>query len=85
MPDKRTTNRKRPKLSQLINERMLKLRDANDWTLQDVADRSGLSANSLSHLESRYVVPNAFTLYQLSKTFGVSVDSWFEGYQGEDD
>jgi transcriptional regulator with XRE-family HTH domain len=77
-------NNKRPTLGRLIGERLLKLRDARGWTMQEVADRLGLVQNSLSHLESREAVPNAYTLYRLSQTFGVSIDSWFEGYQGED-
>ncbi len=58
--------------------RLQKLRLQRCWTLQDLADRSGLSKAFLSRLESGDRQASIAAVLTLSRIFGVSLGSLFE-------
>jgi transcriptional regulator with XRE-family HTH domain len=61
-----------------FSARLQQLRLRRGWTLQDLADRSGLSKAFLSRLESGDRQASIAAVLTLSRIFGVSVASLFE-------
>ena len=58
-----------------IAKRCIKLREERDMSLQDVADRAGLSKSHVWDLEQgRSRNPTVDTAVRLSRAFGVSLD-----------
>ena len=59
----------------MIAKRCIKLREERDLSLQEVADRSGLSKSHVWDLEQgRARNPTVDTAVRLSRAFGVSID-----------
>jgi transcriptional regulator with XRE-family HTH domain len=64
--------------------RLQELRLRRDWTLQELADRSGLSRAFLSRLESGDRQASIAAVLTLSRIFGVSLASLFESGLAEE-
>lgn len=57
------------------------IRESRDWTLDELAERSGLSKPQLSRLESGERRPSLAALLSLSKAYGVAVGAFFSAPQ----
>jgi transcriptional regulator with XRE-family HTH domain len=66
-----------------FGERLKRLRLRHDWTLEDLAGRSGLSKPYLSRLESGDRQASIAAVLTLSRIFGVSLASMFEAEPAE--
>ncbi|HHH81693.1 MAG TPA: helix-turn-helix domain-containing protein [Chloroflexi bacterium] len=61
-----------------IGVRMRQLREAQGWSIRELARRSGLSANALSLIERGRTSPSVSTLYKVSAALSVPITSFFE-------
>lgn len=68
----------------MLGERLRELRAARDWTLEELAERSGLSKPFLSRLESGTRQPSIAAVLTLARVFNVPMGSLFE-IRPEDD
>jgi transcriptional regulator with XRE-family HTH domain len=68
---------KEPELA-VLGERLKSLRSARSWTLEELAERSGLSKPFLSRLESGTRQPSIAAVLTLARVFGVPMGSLFE-------
>jgi transcriptional regulator with XRE-family HTH domain len=66
-----------PELASL-GERLRSLRSARGWTLEELAERSGLSKPFLSRLESSTRQPSIAAVLSLARVFDVPMGSLFE-------
>ncbi len=62
----------------MLGERLKELRAARDWTLEELAERSGLSKPFLSRLESGNRQPSIAAVLTLARVFNVPMGSLFE-------
>jgi quercetin dioxygenase-like cupin family protein len=58
--------------------RLHEFRSSRDWTLEELAERSGLSKAFLSRLEAGDRQPSIAAVLTLAKVFGVSVGAMFD-------
>jgi len=72
-----------PELERL-GTRLRSLRAAKGWTLEELAERSGLSKPFLSRLESADRQPSIAAVLTLARVFGVPMGSLFEVTQEDD-
>ena len=68
-------------LAEHIGRRLLLLRDAERWTLREVAARSGLSCSFVCALENGHCFPGVDTLLKLATCFGVTLDYFVSEFQ----
>jgi len=61
-----------------LGERLSAFRTSRGWTLDELAERSGLSKGQLSRLESAERQPSLAALLSLAQAYGVAVASFFE-------
>jgi len=61
-----------------IGQRVKDLRQKQNYTLQDIAAKTGLAKSLLSEVESGEVVPHVSTLLKLAKVLNVGMASFFE-------
>jgi transcriptional regulator with XRE-family HTH domain len=61
-----------------LGNRMLAMRQSRDWTLDRLADESGLSKAYLSRLEAGARQPSITALCAVAKALGVSIAALFE-------
>ncbi len=61
-----------------LGERLSTCRLVRGWTLDELAERSGLSKSQLSRLESAERQPSLAALLSLAQVYGVAVGSFFE-------
>ena len=61
-----------------IGQRVKDLRQKQNFTLQDIAAKTGLAKSLLSEVESGEVVPHVSTLIKLAKVLNVGMASFFE-------
>jgi transcriptional regulator with XRE-family HTH domain len=61
-----------------IGQRVKDLRQKQNFTLQDIAAKTGLAKSLLSEVESGEVVPHVSTLLKLAKVLNVGMASFFE-------
>lgn len=54
------------------------MRESRDWTLEDLAERTGLSKAHLSRLEGGDRQPSIAVLSEIARVFGVSISALFE-------
>ena len=59
---------------EITGERLRELRNENDWTQQDLANKLDVSKSSYGYYEKGDRNLNASILLKLSKIFGVSID-----------
>jgi transcriptional regulator with XRE-family HTH domain len=62
-----------PELDRRLAERLLRLRSQRNWTLDDLAQRSGVSRATLSRLERGETSPTASLLNRLCHAHGLSL------------
>jgi len=68
----------------MLGTRLRALRSARDWTLEELAERSGLSKPFLSRLESGDRQPSIAAVLTLARVYGVPMGSLFEIRQDDD-
>jgi len=61
-----------------IGQRVKALREKQNFTLQDIAAKTGLAKSLLSEVESGEVMPHVSTLLKLAKVLNVGMASFFE-------
>jgi transcriptional regulator with XRE-family HTH domain len=64
-----------------VGQRLRALRKARDLSIRSLAERSGLSVNTLSLIENGRTSPSVSTLHQLAQSLNVSITAFFEGEQ----
>jgi transcriptional regulator with XRE-family HTH domain len=72
-------------INQAIGGRLREERRRLGLTLQDVADRSGLSLGMISKIENTQTSPSLRTLARLSQALDVPVTTFFRGFEEERD
>ena len=72
-------------MNQAIGVRLREERHRLGLTLQDVADRSGLSLGMISKIENAQTSPSLRTLARLSQAIDVPVTTFFRGFEEERD
>lgn len=68
----------------MLGERLRELRAAREWTLEELAERSGLSKPFLSRLESGTRQPSIAAVLTLARVFDVPMGSLFEMRHADD-
>lgn len=58
----------------MLAKRLRELREENEYTQKDIADKIGLTKSAYGYYERGKSVPDAQTLVQLSKIFDVTTD-----------
>ncbi len=61
-----------------------KLRSQKGWTQQELADRTGVSRQTIISLEKGRYNPSIILAFRLASQFGTSIEEIFE-YTGDDD
>ncbi len=61
-----------------------KLRSQKGWTQQELADRTGVSRQTIISLEKGRYNPSIVLAFRLARQFGTSIEEIFE-YTGDDD
>ncbi|MEJ5299727.1 MAG: XRE family transcriptional regulator [Thermodesulforhabdaceae bacterium] len=61
-----------------LGAKVRELRTKNRYTLQDLANKTGLSKPFLSQIENDHVVPPIATLLKLARAFNVSLSYFFQ-------
>lgn len=74
---------KEPELA-VLGERLRSLRAEKAWTLEELAERSGLSKPFLSRLESGTRQPSIAAVLTLARVFGVPMGSLFETQESDE-
>jgi transcriptional regulator with XRE-family HTH domain len=67
-----------------LGERLRALRAAKGWTLDELAERSGLSKPFLSRLESGSRQPSIAAVLTLARAYGVPMGSLFDSHQEDE-
>jgi transcriptional regulator with XRE-family HTH domain len=67
-----------------LGSKLRELRQQKQYTLQDVAGKTGLSKPFLSQIENDHVVPPVATLLKLAKAFNVGLAHFFQDEVGRD-
>jgi transcriptional regulator with XRE-family HTH domain len=65
-------------VTQSLGNRLHAMREARDWTLEELANHTGLSKAYLSRLEGGDRQPSIAALLSIAKAFGVSIAALFE-------
>jgi transcriptional regulator with XRE-family HTH domain len=60
--------------NKMLAKRLRELREENEYTQKDIADKIGLTKSAYGYYERGKSVPDAQTLVQLSKIFDVTTD-----------
>jgi transcriptional regulator with XRE-family HTH domain len=68
----------------MLGERLFALRSARGWTLEELAERSGLSKPFLSRLESGTRQPSIAAVLTLARVFGVPMGSLFGFHEADE-
>ncbi|MBN2644982.1 MAG: cupin domain-containing protein [Desulfuromonadaceae bacterium] len=66
-----------------IGMKIRNFRQDRRLTLQDVADKTGLSKPLLSQIENNQVIPPLATLLRIAKAFGITLNCFFEDERDE--
>jgi transcriptional regulator with XRE-family HTH domain len=64
-------------LTSLVGDKVRELRKARGWLQQDLADRAGVSMQTVSNLETRRHVPETVTLAKIARALGVPLGELF--------
>ena len=67
-----------------LGSKIRELRLKKNYTLQDVAAKTGLSKPFLSQIENDHVIPPVATLLKLARAFNVSLAHFFQDEVGSD-
>src|SRR5271168_779739 len=69
---------------EMLGAHLKALRLAREWTLEELAERSGLSKPFLSRLESGNRQPSIAAILTLARVFGVPMGSLFESHHEDE-
>jgi putative transcriptional regulator len=61
-----------------VRNRVKELREAKDWTQQDLADQVGVSRQSINSIERNRYVPSLELALMFARVFAVSTDEIFK-------
>lgn len=61
-----------------VRNRVKELREAKDWTQQQLADQVGVSRQSINSIERNRYVPSLELALLFARVFGVSTDDIFK-------
>ena len=61
-----------------IARKIQKLRKEKAWTVEELAEKAGLSKSSLNYIERGISDPKLSSLFNISKALGLSVSDLFE-------
>lgn len=67
-----------------IADRIIKLRKANGWSQEDLAEKLDISRQAISRWENGTALPDANNILELSKLFGVTADYLLNDDYSED-
>jgi transcriptional regulator with XRE-family HTH domain len=68
------------RLSQVLGEKLAKLRQQRNWTQQEVSDHAGgLERAFISRIESGQIEPCLGTMSALAKAFGLTLSDLLKG------
>jgi transcriptional regulator with XRE-family HTH domain len=65
-------------MKKLIGKKLKEARLRDDQTIQDLAERSGVSANMISRIERGLTIPSVQILMKLAAAFGLSISCFVE-------
>lgn len=65
-------------VTEQVGQQLRALRKARKLSIRSLAERSGLSINTLSLIENGKTSPSVTTLHQLAQTLNVSITAFFE-------
>ena len=60
-----------------IASKIRKLRKEKSWTVEELAEKAGLSKSSLNYIERGISDPKLSSLFNISKAFGLSIPDLF--------
>ena len=61
-----------------VRNRVKELREAKDWTQQELADQVGVSRQSINSIERNRYVPSLELALMFARVFGISTDEIFQ-------
>lgn len=61
-----------------VRNRVKELREAKDWTQQELADQVGVSRQSINSIERNRYVPSLELALMFARVFGISTDEIFK-------
>lgn len=84
MAAKKTTSRvaKPEGINELVGRRVRKLRQDRGWSLEEMADASGVSRSMLSEIERERANPTLTVTFRIARAFGMSLEDLVEGAGG---
>ncbi len=62
----------------MVRNRVKELREAKDWTQQELADQVGVSRQSINSIERNRYVPSLELALMFARVFGISTDEIFK-------
>lgn len=80
---KSTTRVSKPEgINELVGRRVKKLRQDRGWSLEELADASGVSRSMLSEIERERANPTLTVAFRIARAFGMSLEDLVEGAGG---
>lgn len=69
-------------INELVGRRVKKLRQDRGWSLEELADASGVSRSMLSEIERERANPTLTVAFRIARAFGMSLEDLVEGAGG---
>ena len=66
----------------ILADKIIENRKKNGWSQEELANRLGVSRQSVSKWESAQAVPDLKKILQLAEVFGVTTDYLFRSHDG---
>ena len=88
MAVKKSSSRNKPlspeadSINELVGRRVKKLRQDRGWSLEELADASGVSRSMLSEIERERANPTLTVTFRIARAFGMSLEDLVEGAGG---
>jgi len=70
-------------LKQLISDKLQQLRKANNFTIEQLAEKLSIDYSVMHNIITGTRLPRITTLYHISKTLNISLDDWFKNINFE--
>ncbi|MBQ2558898.1 MAG: helix-turn-helix transcriptional regulator, partial [Lachnospiraceae bacterium] len=67
----------------ILADKIIDERKKNGWSQEDLADKLGVSRQSVSKWESAQSIPDLQRILEMSKLFGVSTDYLLKDEEGD--
>ncbi|PYP90834.1 MAG: hypothetical protein DMG65_10010 [Candidatus Angelobacter sp. Gp1-AA117] len=68
-----------------LGDRIREVREERGWTLEKLAEKTGLSRSFLSEVENNKATPSAESVLKISNALGVSLDYLLKGEIGKEE